>query len=180
MNERLHLAGFDWTLADPFDTQDKAHDGLPSEPGLYLWLQRSEPGPDTRPTRRVLYAGKSKNLRARLHGYSATKYAREDPVLRALFDRVLAPRLSDRDLRMVIEGRLAPGLTQMWIRDHVYFAWTTLPYEETARAELRVINECSPTFNPTGGGWTSYETTWHELHDLTLPITPARLGLSEP
>lgn len=172
VSPRIDFGGYDWTLADPFETQDRDHDSVPDSSGLYLWLQRDEPGPGGRPIRRVLYAGKTGNLRSRLHGYSSIKYGREDPVLRALFDRVIAPGLSDRDLRMVIQGRLAPGVAQMWVRDHVWFAWVVMPREVTSAAERQLIADCTPLFNPAGAGWARYEMTWHELHDLTLPITP--------
>ena len=172
MGPGVDIGGYAWSLADPFQTQEPSHLGVPAEAGLYLWLQREQPGPDGAATRRVLYAGKTSNLRTRLHGYSGTKYGREDPVLRALFDRVIAPGLADRDLRMVVEGRLAPGLTQMWVRDHVWFAWVVLPPDEVASAERLLIAECTPVFNPAGGGWTRYESTGHEMHDLTLPIVP--------
>lgn len=168
----IEIASSRWWLVDPFATQDRGFTGVPAAPGLYLWLCRDRPGPDGVATERVLYAGKASDLRKRLHGYSSVTYPREDPVLRALFDRVVAPGLSDRDLRDVVESRRAPGLAQMWIRDHVWFAWQEREKESLSAGERELIAELRPQFNAPGSGWTRYESTGHGDHDLTLPIVP--------
>jgi hypothetical protein len=170
--EVLDLGGQTWRLADPFLTQEPTFDGVPATSGLYLWLKRDRPGPDGRATDCVLYAGRSSDLRRRLRGYSSLRYRREDPVLRALFDRIIAPRLSDGDLRAVVEQRRVPGLTQMWVRDQVVFAWLPAEKAGLSALEKRVIADLRPQFNPIGAGWTRYEGTEHHDHDLTLPIVP--------
>jgi hypothetical protein len=120
----------------------------------------------------LLYAGKVSDLRKRLHGYSLVTYTREDPVLRALFDRVVAPGLSDRDPREVIESRRSPGLAQMWVRDHVWFAWQECEKDGHSARERTLIAQLQPQFDAPGSGWTRYESTGHGDHDLILPIVP--------
>ena len=180
METTIDLGGDLWQIADPSDTQDEDHSAVPRVPGHYLWLRRN-PGERLHvgagnlwkgpAEQMVLYVGRTKDLRDRLHRYSSIHYKREDPVLHALFDRVVAPKLSDKDLRLIVCGRLAPTLAQMWIRDHVVFGW--MPWEGPGlhgrESALRVA--LRPVFN-SDGRWTRYEQTWHELHDLTLPIEP--------
>jgi len=170
---RIQLGGMDWVLADPFDTQERDFTDVPDEAGLYLWLRRATPGMNPGATDDVLYVGKSKNLRDRLHRYSAIKYSREEPVLRALFDRVIAPRLECEQLRQVIVERTAPGLAQMWVRDHVVFGWTRWDESNLSTTENQLRSELRPWFNGIEKKWTRYNSTGHEHHDLTLPILPS-------
>lgn len=168
----VEIGNLVWRLADPFETQERTCTIVPSERGLYLWLRRSEPGFVPGATDDVLYVGRSKNLRARLHQYSSSDYTKEDAVLRSVFDRIIAPELDPLRLQSVVVDRLAPGLAQMWVRDHVVFAWTTWHEDGIGTAENRLRADLRPWFNSVKSSWTRYESPEHHHHDLTIPIEP--------
>jgi hypothetical protein len=171
---RTELGGFTWTLADPFDTQERDFTDVPDKIGLYLWLRRATPGMNPGATDDVLYVGKSKRLRDRLHRYSATKFSREEPVLRALFDRVIAPCLDPEQLRQLIVERKAPGIAQMWVRDHVVFAWTLWDQPKLGTVENQLRSELRPWFNGMDAKWTKYNSTTDADQSLTRSICPSR------
>ena len=168
----VDLGGFAWTLADPYDTQAVDDLQVPPSRGIYLWLRRARPGMGPGATEDVLYVGRSKNLRERLHLYSAVTYKKEEPVLRAVFDRVIAPHLGPEQLKRAVVDRTAPGLAQMWVRDHVVFAWMLWDQSGIGSLENQLRGTLRPWFNGIDKQWTKYETTCHEDHDLTLPILP--------
>lgn len=138
------------------------------------------PGPSGRATNRVLYVGRAKNIGYRLWQYSesAKQYRKEDAVIRSVSDRIVAPALSDEDLRAAVESRTSSDLAQMWVRDHVVFAWQ--PWEQGHRVltrqgrESQLKRELDPTLNWIGSAWTQYERTEHGHHDLTFPTPPRR------
>ncbi len=185
VRDTFEIAGETWRLADSCDTRDPETMPIPDETaGVYLWLQRAEPGPGGRATDRVLYVGQSKNIANRLLQYTedAKPYRKEDAVIRSVFDRIIAPTLreqgrGDAVVDAVID-RTSSDLAQMWVRDHVVFAWQ--PWEKGYRGltrhgrEKELKLELEPMLNWTGSAWTQYERTEHIHHDLTSPIPPRR------
>lgn len=170
-NDNITLADTRWELANPTDTQLPGCTHVPSVPGLYLWLRNDSPGPGMAPTTDVLYVGQTKDLAGRLHRYSTTTYTREDPVLHSLFDRVIAPNLPARAVKDIVVNRAGPLVAQMWIRDHVVFAWTRWDGPGRIAEENRLRAVLAPWFN-SSKDWTRYGSTSHEVHDITLPLAP--------
>ncbi len=192
---------FSWQTADPFDTQSTEYTEVPTVPGLYVWMRRRQPGPFPEQSDEVLFVGSSKNLRRRLHSFSSGT-AVADTTLQRLFDLVIAPAVTPERLQAVVTARRAMPITQMWVRDHVVFRYAPLarisdnfaivhtggffdlssdekpPQGANARlkwAEETAIQLLGPTFN-SNERWWAKGPTWHEDHDITLPITPRFAG----
>ena len=189
--QTVQLAGETWGLADPLETQNGSDVRVPAGPALYLWLRRETPGPFSAATQDVLFVGKSKNLRRRLRQLTSG-VARADVALQAVFDFQIAPRLDGERLKQVVVDRRALPLAQMWIRDHVMFAWLSWSDERSRTsdeilcvdgirgavsmrdAERMLVSELRPLL-AVQEVWAQHGTTEHQDHDLTLPLIPVRL-----
>jgi hypothetical protein len=177
----ITIANKEWWLADPYDTQNCSDERVPRGPGVFLWLRRAEPLAPTA-TGDVLFVGETANLANRLRQFS-DGFPHADATLQCVFDLVIAPRLEDRLVKDLVVGRKALAIAQMWIRDHVVFAWTPwLGSDRRARA-LALKREVSPLLEGYEG-WNRFEGTDHEDHDITLPLVPedhhTTLQLSPP
>lgn len=189
-----HATGLRWRIVDPFETQSKDFAGVPSAEGAYMWLRSEEP-PFGSATRDVLLTGVSRNLRRRLYQLSRSDEATAtDSVVQRVFDVVVAPAVRPDVLQDLVRERRSSGIARMWIRDHVVFAFAELPATTTSREsdedqllfddsfagavtslvdlESNLIGTFLPWLN-TSPKWNSVGETWHEHHDITLPIRPA-------
>lgn len=189
-----HATGLRWRIVDPFETQSKDFAGVPSVEGAYMWLRSEEP-PFGSATRDVLLTGVSRNLRRRLYQLSRSDEATAtDSVVQRVFDVVVAPAVRPEVLQDLVRERRSSGIARMWIRDHVMFAFAELPEPSTNREpdeglihfddwtpgpakslgdlESVMIGTFLPWFN-TNPRWNAVGETWHEHHDITLPIRPA-------
>lgn len=171
----VELGGMEWQYADPFETQYPYFAEVIDGPGLYLWLRRAKPGPYPEATDDVLYVGQSTNVQNRLLRYSSVSYTREDPVIHAVFDHQIAPRLSPERVKELVICRRSTGIATMWIRDHVVFAWAPWPGPGRIAQENFLRGVLLPWFNSKGNNWTGYASTEHSDHDFTLPLTPVPL-----
>lgn len=185
-----HRTDVPWRLADPFDTQSKAHDAVPASPGAFLWLRRAD-SPHGRATGDVLFVGTSRDLRRRLFQLSSSEGATtSDATLQRLFDVVVAPAVAPDVLRDLIIERKSMSIAQMWIRDHTVFAFAEHGsfYEgweaadgsgvgaQTGRATLgqidtELVRRLRPWFN-MDPKWVGVGGTGHWDHEITLPIEP--------
>ncbi|MCB0977473.1 MAG: hypothetical protein KDB02_08440 [Acidimicrobiales bacterium] len=187
-DELRSLTHLPWRFADPFETQSKDFHAVPKEPGAFLWMRRLEPGPSAEISRDVLLAGSTRNLRRRLYEFSSGRTA-NDVTLQRLFEVVIAPALRAEVLQDLVVNRRSLPIAQMWVRDHVVFAFAPLsdfspelhdlehfgrpPDTATVLADLAygLVALLQPWFNTTPA-WTALGDTWHECHDITLPILP--------
>ena len=152
--KRLELANRKWEITSSVDVADGSLE-VRAVPGHYLWISNDSISelPKTEP--RVLYVGQSSNLNGRLTGYCGYSYRREDPVLRALFERVIAPELPPDVLKNVVVDRKSPAKAQEWIRHQVTFAWSQWDGPGRGKEENRLKKVLQPEFNGSAG-WTSF------------------------
>jgi hypothetical protein len=152
--KRLDLANRKWAIVSSIDVADCRHE-VPTSSGHYLWISNGSISelPETEP--KVLYVGQSSNLKGRLTDYCGYSYKREDPVLRALFERVIAPELPPDVLKAVVVDRKSPAKAQEWIRHQVTFGWSQWDDPGRGKEENRLKKVLQPEFNGSAG-WTSF------------------------
>ena len=186
--------GLRWHLVDPFETQDKDFAGVPPTQGVYVWLRRDDP-PFGAATRDALFVDVTRNLRRRLFQLSRSDVtAATDGVVQRVFEVVVAPAVQADLLQRLVQERRSSGIARMWIRDHVVFAfaehsdapaerepdgadldlddWSSGAAQSLADLERAVANRLQPWLN-RNPKWNSVGETWHEHHDITLPIQAA-------
>ncbi len=152
--KRLGLANRKWEIASSIDVADGSLE-VRAVPGHYLWISNESISELPKNEPRVLYVGQSSNLNGRLTGYCGYSYRREDPVLRALFERVIAPELPPDVLKNVVVDRKSPATAQEWIRHQVSFAWSQWDGTGRGKEENRLKKFLQPEFNGLAG-WTSF------------------------
>ncbi len=152
--KRLDLANRKWSIVSSIDVADCRHE-VPTSSGHYLWISNGSISGLPLAEPKVLYVGESSNLSGRLVGYCGYSYKREDSVLRALFERVIAPELSPDVLKAVVVDRKSPALAQDWIRKQVTFAWSLWDGPGRRKEENRLKKIFQPEFN-AAAGWTSF------------------------
>jgi hypothetical protein len=152
--KQLGLANRKWDIASSVDV---ANDPLEvrAAPGHYLWILNDSISKHPKTEPKVLYVGQSSNLNGRLTGYCGYSYKREDPVLRALFERVIAPELPPDVLKALVVDRKSPAKAQEWIRHQVTFAWSQWDDPGRGKEENRLKKVLQPEFNGSAG-WTSF------------------------
>lgn len=153
-NELFEQTDRRWYIASSADVTNDST-AVPAAPGHYLWISNDSISelPETEP--KVLYVGQSSNLNGRLTDYCGYSYRREDPVLRALFERVIAPELPPDVLKVLVVERKAPATAQEWIRHQVTFAWSQWDCPGRGKEENRLKKVLQPEFNASAG-WTSF------------------------
>jgi hypothetical protein len=189
-----------WAFADPFETQSKEWAPVPSEPGGFVWMRRREPGSGPEIGQDVLFTGSTRNLRRRLHDFSSGRTA-SDVTLQRLFEVVIAPALRPEVLQQIVVSRRSLPIARMWVRDHVVFAFASAYQFVPEEIGASLFDPTgSPTDHPVGStpslgsvltgissglkerlqpwlnnnpAWTALGDTWHEDHDITLPILPS-------
>lgn len=152
--KRLDLANRKWDIASSIDVADGSLE-VRAAPGHYLWISNDSISEHPKTEPKVLYVGQSSNLNGRLTGYCGYSYRREDPVLRALFERVIAPELPPDVLKDVVVDRKSPERAQEWIRQQVSFAWSKWDGPGRGKEENRLKKFLQPEFN-VSAGWTSF------------------------
>ncbi len=164
--KRLELANRKWEIASSIDVADGSLE-VPTSSGHYLWISNDSISKHPKTEPKVLYVGQSSNLNGRLTGYCGHSYKREDPVLRALFERVIAPELPPDVLKAVVVERKSPAKAQEWIRHQVTFAWSQWDGPGRGKEENRLKNVLQPEFNASAG-WTAYGLLSPDSGDVVI------------